>query len=1016
MRLRFSALITVTLALASSSCSSVEPPTDAQRIEAVPLTSTFVFPDLGAPVHVVRTEGNVPHIYAHDRTDLARLQGYVTAVDRFFMMDLARRLGKGTLSEVLGEAALAADFGSRGSGMSYLGGRVLASVSPELGAYFDAFAAGINQYIAHVASGDAAPPSEFVLAQGLLAASSILELMKPFDRSDVAAMIAVVIYETSYESGDVGRDAVTSKLGKLYDAAALDALREAGALEDIWLSIIPIEKVPSAEGPGTSGLSQKWKHAPHAAALPDSLVHRATARLAQMQKRLLRDQEAGFGSNAWAVGASASTDGAALLAGDGHLSLAVPSLLFHEGLDTSVFGGGATHQLGLTIPGFPVMPIGTNGKVAWSQTQLGGDVTDWYREVLTLDPKGLPMTSLFKGSQEPLVVTEEVFVVADVPALASVGRTEKWARWVTFDGRWLADIEGRDATKDEVLAAGESLVNLQGSYVVPGDTDGDGIVTGLSFDYTGFDAGSIPMTTDALGHAGDVLAFREGTRGLVAYSQNFAVADSGGRIFYTSYQPVPCRGYLPRAADGSFLPGADPNLVLDGTKYGAFEIPVKDGVVDESPGMSDPARCVIPFDAAPQSIDPKKGFVATANNDPGGLSFDGSVTNDEHYFGGPWDIGFRIATIATALEKAIAEGRADVAAMAEIQGNTDSALGALYLDELLASVSYARALPASPSDAADQRVRALYQGDAKAIDEVETRLTAWKKAGFRAKSGVETFYDAPTDADRADAVGTMLFNVWMPRVLAATFDDEKLDGLFRLSGGAGRVLALYRMLRGRGAANSEQLASFHAATKESAFFDVLGTDEVETSHELVLAALVDGLAFLESAPSAEKPGEGGFGTTKMDAWLWGLRHQVRFDSLLGEYVGAESAFTAITGQFAITTKLLPLAPSLPATDPRAALEAFPRDGDQYAVDAGNPGFSGVRFHYGSGPVMRMVVRLKGDEVTGQNVIPGGQSSLLGSEHFADQAVLWLGNETIPMRFHVADVIAGAQGHELYTPQ
>ncbi len=1014
--MRLLALPALTLvALASVACTDADAPTDADLLKQHSVTTRRTLPGLSSAVHVVRTEGDIPHLYAADRNDLARVQGYVTARDRFFMMDLARRLGKGTLSEVLGDAALEADMGSRGSGMTYLAGRILESLSPELAAYFDAFSAGINEYTADVATGDADAPSELVLAQGLLGATSVLELMKPFERSDVAAMVAVVLYETSYETGDVGRAAAAAKLGKLYDGAPLDALREAGAIEDVWLSIVPIEKVSSAPGMGTHGLAAKWKSAPSSSTLPESLVRRATRRFERMQKRLLRDRDKGFGSNAWAVNASATTDGSALLAGDGHLSLAVPSLLYHEGLDTSVLGGGATHQLGLTIPGFPVMPIGTNGKVAWSQTQLGGDVTDWYREELTLDASGLPKTSLFQGKEEALLAVEEKFVVAEVAALGSVGRTETWPRWVTFDGRFIADIEGRDATVDEVLAPGESLVNLQGSLVVPGDTDADGVVTAVSFDYAGFDAGALPMTTDALGHAGDVLAFREATRGLVSYSQNFAVADSGGRIFYTSYQSVPCRSYLPRDAEGAFEPDADPNLVLDGTKYGAFEIPTKDGIVDES-HASDPSRCVVPFDDAPQSVDPEQGFVATANNDPGGGSFDGNVTNDGPYLGGPWDVGFRMGTIAGELEAAIESGTADAAKMAAIQGSTDSVLGALYLDAFLASVTYAKGLSGANLDESDARVRALYDADTQAIGEVATRLAAWKDGGFRTKSGVATFYAAPTADDKKDAVATMLFNAWMPRVIGKTFDDEPLDGLYRPSGGEGRVLGLYRMLKGRGAGNPEKLASYNPDTLESAFFDVLGTAEVETSHEIVVGALVDGLAFLRGAPSEETPGEGGFGTSDMDEWLWGLRHQVRFDSLLGEYVGADSEYSAITGQFAITTKNLPLAEGLAPTDPRAALEGFPRDGDQYAVDAGNPGFSGTRFSYGSGPVMRMVVRLKGDEVSGVNVIPGGQSSLLGTEHFADQAKLWLANETLPMRFHLRDVLAGAQGHELYEPQ
>jgi acyl-homoserine lactone acylase PvdQ len=164
-----------------------------------------------------------------------------------------------------------------------------------------------------------------------------------------------------------------------------------------------------------------------------------------------------------------------------------------------------------------------------------------------------------------------------------------------------------------------------------------------------------------------------------------------------------------------------------------------------------------------------------------------------------------------------------------------------------------------------------------------------------------------------------------------------------------------------------------------------------------------------------EPGTGGFATDDMSQWLWGLRHYVTFSSLLGDFLEGDE-YTGITNNFAITTKGLPLADSIPDDDPRKGLLWYPRHADQYAVDAGNPGTSGTRFSYGSGPVMRMVVRLKGDEVEGVNIIPGGQSALIDSEHFHDQAELWLANETTPMRYSVDQVVAyeGAV-RERYTP-
>ena len=95
------------------------------------------------------------------------------------------------------------------------------------------------------------------------------------------------------------------------------------------------------------------------------------------------------------------------------------------------------------------MIVGSNGRVAWSQTQLTADVTDWYAESLRLGSDGLPDASFFRGEWRALSRFDETYQIADVPALGSVGRTEVFRRWVTFDGRWLFDVEGR------ALAVGE---------------------------------------------------------------------------------------------------------------------------------------------------------------------------------------------------------------------------------------------------------------------------------------------------------------------------------------------------------------------------------------------------------------------------------------------------------------------------------------------------------------------------------------------------------------------------------
>src|SRR5690606_29300104 len=290
---------------------------------------------------------------------------------------------------------------------------------------------------------------------------------QPFDRSDVAAMIAVIIYNSSYETDDIGRAATVAALPTLFEGQAYQDLRRAGAMQDLYLQIAPIYE--RAAAPGFLGATAKKQVLPGMQLSPGlrASAERLAARMQRRNQRLGRDPEVGWGSNAWAVSGASSADGGALLAGDGHLQLSVPALLYRFGLDTAVFGQGNIQQLGLSIPGLPLVALGTNGKVAWSQTQIAGDVTDWYREELDLDADGAPSRSYFRGEWRSLVRIDEEYVVAEVEALDSQGRTEIWPRWETFDGRWIADIEGREAAPGEALGDAETLVNLQGAYVVP---------------------------------------------------------------------------------------------------------------------------------------------------------------------------------------------------------------------------------------------------------------------------------------------------------------------------------------------------------------------------------------------------------------------------------------------------------------------------------------------------------------------------------------------------------------------
>lgn len=97
-------------------------------------------------VTVVRDGYGVPHIYATSEADLFFTQGYVHAQDRFWQMELSRRRGRGTLTTILGQEALATDQVWRSLNLVETASRKLAATDADSRALLQAYAAGVNAW------------------------------------------------------------------------------------------------------------------------------------------------------------------------------------------------------------------------------------------------------------------------------------------------------------------------------------------------------------------------------------------------------------------------------------------------------------------------------------------------------------------------------------------------------------------------------------------------------------------------------------------------------------------------------------------------------------------------------------------------------------------------------------------------------------------------------------------------------------------------------------------------------
>lgn len=986
-------------------------------------TASVVIPELSGDVQVVITEANVPHVYASNLRDLSIVQGYVTARDRYVELELGRRAASATAASLLGAAGVGIDLGSLSRGSRRVGRQLIGAATDETRARYDAFAIGVNAYIADVRAGVHPVPSELAFAGPLLGFQDPSEMMQPVTGEDLMWFAAYIVYELGFESDDVVREAAAQRLDTHYaaDVAFADA-RVDGLADDLFGRSAPVVPSPITPGFGLttgdaatteqkSNLQPSPSPGPTSLGVPASVTNRLVERTRRWTRQIGRLPDAPFGSNGWVVAGEHMDGGGAVLAGDGHLPLTVPTFFYQMGLDTTVFGDGTDDraQLGLFFPGVPMMAVGTNGDVAWTQTYLNSDITDWYREELVVDEAGQLVATVFEGDERPIDVDDETIEIAALGGGEPTVETIP-VRW-TFDGRLLVDAEGREVDgPDEAPGA----VRFEDRWIALEDLDGDGVIEGVSLDFTGFDVGDTIAAAEGMGRSRTVTEFREATQGLIAYAQNLVVADRDGRIAYTSFNGAPCREYLDRDDDGRWVEGADPRVLLDGTRYGGFTIP-RDENGRVTSDDSDPYRCAIPFERWPQVEDPSSGFLVTANQDFAGVTLDDAPWAAEFYLGADFGLGFRASTIVRELRAAVETGGITAEDMVELQANHESRTGQRYAPLLLDAIALARDIgERGAADPWEERLAATYADDRARIDEAADRLSTWLERGAISHSGVDTFYATHTNDERADAVATMIFNAWLRAFDRAVFGDEDVEWVFAHALFRRPMGALDRLLFGRGADNPLALSSHLDATGESAFFDRLGTDEVERSDELMVTALVDALDGLTEPP--RRTAVGGFGTDDMDAWLWGLRHQVQLRSLLAVYGGDDPLVEVIAAPFSINTDVLPLADDLDASDPRASLEWFPRPGDGFTVDAADPMYGQDHYFYGFGPVMRMVWHLTPDGPRGYNVLPGGQSALADDPHFADQAARWLGNEAIPMAYAPDEVAAAAIGRTAFVAE
>jgi len=411
---------------------------------------------ISGPVSVIRDDHGVPTIEAATLDNLFFAQGYVTAQDRLFQMDLLRRAAGGELSEIVGDIALKHDREQRILGLRAMTQKGLETATTEDREQFGAYASGVNAYIE---SHRDRLPLEFRLLH---------YSPKPWTMQDslVIAYQMIETLSTSPESA-LTREKVLARLGPELTA-------------DLYVNTSRRDHPPTAPTPALDAAPPAEENPParavsslFSAPNADTLLWPVLAPFFQANER------PALGSNNWVVSGAHTVTGKPLLSNDMHLGHQMPNLWYEAHLRSGDFD-----VAGVTLPGYPYVIVGHNRRVAWGFTNIGPTVEDAFVE--NFNSSGEYQTP--DGWKQPDIrhevihvkngpdVTVDVQVTRHGPIVTELapGETRKIAlRWTFYDGVHNPFLHVDSAQNWEQFRRAFSEFDAPGQNVVYADVDGN---------------------------------------------------------------------------------------------------------------------------------------------------------------------------------------------------------------------------------------------------------------------------------------------------------------------------------------------------------------------------------------------------------------------------------------------------------------------------------------------------------------------------------------------------------------
>lgn len=292
-----------------------------------------------AKVVIERDVAGIPVITAGNRPDLAYATGFVHGQDRYFQMDLSRRRAAGELAELFGPVALPLDQRNRLHRFRNRARAVAARLPAFDTEVIKAYAAGVNDGLASLST----RPFEYLLL------NATPRTWKPEDS-------LLVAYTMFLELNDdrANRDSRRGLAHKVLPRSLFDFLYPDGTSWDA-----PMDGRPRP-----------------AMQLPPASQLNAVVSAPLSPGRKFKETSGNFivGSNNWAVAGALTDSGRAIVANDMHLGLTAPNVFYRARM--RVVGDTPRDLNGVTLPGVPLLVAGSNGHIAWGNTNSYGDWTD----------------------------------------------------------------------------------------------------------------------------------------------------------------------------------------------------------------------------------------------------------------------------------------------------------------------------------------------------------------------------------------------------------------------------------------------------------------------------------------------------------------------------------------------------------------------------------------------------------------------------------------------------------------